>query len=142
MGTVKGHIYGAAHRPKGSGLAAADDDDRRHMVWGHLDPSEKRDRRTLRLTLDRKAPTASRSSSTKFNAMSPRDRIVHDHGAVATYPILARMEAAMIVLMARSLYWPEFTKVENKGRDVTRMWLEATTGIAKDAVARINKPRR
>lgn len=58
------------------------------------------------------------------------------------HAIVARMQAAMIVLMARSLYWAEFEKAERGNADVQRVWLELTGSLARDAVIKLNTPRR
>lgn len=48
----------------------------------------------------------------------------------------------MIVLMARSLYWPEYEKAERGNAAVQRVWLELTGSWAREAMVKLNTPRQ
>lgn len=54
-----------------------------------------------------------------------------------TPPIIPRTEAAMVALMARSLYWPEFSVAEKKGQGVPAQWLDVTAEMAKDTMRKL-----
>lgn len=57
------------------------------------------------------------------------------------HAIVARMQAALIVLMARSLYWPEFKEAEGVNPKVQGAWLKLTGSVLNDAMVKLNKPK-
>ncbi|WP_175528499.1 TetR/AcrR family transcriptional regulator [Devosia crocina] len=56
--------------------------------------------------------------------------------------IIPRTEAAMLVLMARSLYWREFSTAERSGPGVSAQWLDLTASIAADTMKKLGARRK
>lgn len=68
--------------------------------------------------------------------------LIRAREAKSAHAIVARTEAAMIVLIARSLHWVEFESAERGNKDLQKVWLDLTSTLTRDFMLKTTMPHR